>query len=105
MLKVNYSLTSLLFQILSGKDPIQIIEGNEKVVRPRLSDAEFFFLQDQKQPLASRKENFHKYGIPSNWGTLWNKSERIAKLALALSPITGANAADAEKQLYWLNVI
>ena len=38
-------------------------------------------------------------------GTLWNKSERIAKLAVALSPITGANAADAEKQLYWLNVI
>ncbi len=42
---------------IESKDPTQIIEGNEKVVRPRLSDAEFFFLQDQKQPLASRKEN------------------------------------------------
>ena len=41
---------------IESKDPAQIIEGNEKVVRPRLSDAEFFFLQDQKQPLASRKE-------------------------------------------------
>ncbi len=41
---------------IESKDPTQIIEGNEKVVRPRLSDAEFFFLQDQKQPLASRKE-------------------------------------------------
>jgi glycyl-tRNA synthetase beta chain len=82
---------------IESKDPIQIIEGNEKVVRPRLSDAEFFFLQDQKQPLASRKEKLANMVFQAQLGTLWNKSERIAKLAVALSPITGANAADAEK--------
>ncbi len=82
---------------IESKDPTQIIEGNEKVVRPRLSDAEFFFLQDQKQPLASRKEKLANMVFQAELGTLWDKSTRIAKLAVALSPITGANAADAEK--------
>ncbi|MFU9046566.1 glycine--tRNA ligase subunit beta [Acinetobacter tibetensis] len=82
---------------IESKDPSQIIEGNEKVVRPRLSDAEFFFLQDQKQPLASRKEKLANMVFQAQLGTLWNKSERIAKLAVALAPITGATVADAEK--------
>ncbi|MDM1756780.1 MULTISPECIES: glycine--tRNA ligase subunit beta [unclassified Acinetobacter] len=82
---------------IESKDPTQIIEGNEKVVRPRLSDAEFFFLQDQKQPLASRQEKLANMVFQAELGTLWNKSERIAKLAVALAPITGANPADAEK--------
>ena len=82
---------------IESKDPTQIIEGNEKVVRPRLSDAEFFFLQDQKQPLASRKEKLANMVFQAQLGTLWNKSERIAKLAVALAPITGANPQDAEK--------
>lgn len=82
---------------IESKDPTQIIEGNEKVVRPRLSDAEFFFLQDQKQPLASRKEKLANMVFQAQLGTLWNKSERIAKLAVALSAITSANPADAEK--------
>ncbi|MHA3097936.1 glycine--tRNA ligase subunit beta [Acinetobacter brisouii] len=82
---------------IESKDPTQIIEGNEKVVRPRLSDAEFFFLQDQKQPLASRKEKLANMVFQAELGTLWDKSERIAKLAVALTAITGANAQDAEK--------
>lgn len=82
---------------IESKDPTQIIEGNEKVVRPRLSDAEFFFLQDQKQPLASRKEKLANMVFQAELGTLWDKSTRIAKLAVALAPITGANPADAEK--------
>ncbi|MFW1799795.1 glycine--tRNA ligase subunit beta [Acinetobacter nematophilus] len=82
---------------IESKDPTQIIEGNEKVVRPRLSDAEFFFLQDQKQPLASRKDKLANMVFQAQLGTLWNKSERIAKLAVALSAITGAKPADAEK--------
>lgn len=82
---------------IESKDPQQIIEGNEKVVRPRLSDAEFFFLQDQKQPLASRKDKLANMVFQAQLGTLWDKSCRIAKLAAALSPITGAQAADAEK--------
>lgn len=82
---------------IESKDPRQIIEGNEKVVRPRLSDAEFFFLQDQKQPLASRKEKLAKMVFQAQLGTLWDKSERIAKLAKSLAPFTGAQVADVEK--------
>lgn len=82
---------------IESKDPSQIIEGNEKVVRPRLSDAEFFYLQDQKQPLASRKEKLANMVFQAQLGTLWDKSSRIAKLAVALSAVTGAQAADSEK--------
>ena len=42
---------------IESKDPQQVIEGNEKVVRPRLSDAEFFFLQDQKSMLLPSPED------------------------------------------------
>ena len=66
---------------IESKDPSQIIEGNEKVVRPRLADAEFFFLQDQKQPLFAMTENLKTRVFQDQLGTIWQKSERIAKLA------------------------
>ena len=66
---------------IESKDPSQIIEGNEKVVRPRLADAEFFFLQDQKQPLFALTENLKTRVFQDKLGTIWEKSERIAKLA------------------------
>lgn len=82
---------------IESKDPSQIIEGNEKVVRPRLSDAEFFFLQDQKQPLASRKEKLANMVFQAQLGTLWDKSERIAKLASSIAGLTGGDTAAAEQ--------
>jgi len=66
---------------IESKDPNQIIEGNEKVVRPRLADAEFFFLQDQKQPLFALTESLKNRVFQDKLGTIWEKSERIAKLA------------------------
>ncbi|AMN68278.1 glycine--tRNA ligase subunit beta [Psychrobacter sp. P11G5] len=66
---------------IESKDPKQIIEGNEKVVRPRLADAEFFFLQDQKQPLFALTESLKTRVFQDKLGTIWEKSERIAKLA------------------------
>ncbi len=53
---------------IESKDPTQIIEGNEKVVRPRLSDAEFFFLQDQKQPLSITQRKTGQHGFPGTIG-------------------------------------
>lgn len=82
---------------IESKDPVQIIEGNEKVVRPRLSDAEFFFLQDQKQPLASRSEKLANMVFQAQLGTLWDKTVRIAMLAVELTKFTGAQVADAER--------
>lgn len=66
---------------IESKDPTQVIAGNEKVVRPRLADAEFFFLQDQKQPLFTLTENLKTRVFQDKLGTIWDKSERIAKLA------------------------
>lgn len=82
---------------IESKDPSQIIEGNEKVVRPRLSDAEFFFLQDQKQPLANRQQKLANMVFQAQLGTLWDKSERIAKLAAEIANLTNGNA-EAAKQ-------
>lgn len=72
---------------IESKDPNQIIEGNEKVVRPRLADAEFFFLQDQKQPLFALTESLKTRVFQDKLGTIWQKSERIAKLAAFIATL------------------
>ena len=82
---------------IESKDPQQIIEGNEKVVRPRLSDAEFFFKQDQKQPLASRQEKLANMVFQAQLGTLWDKSERIATLAAQIAKLTNGDEASAKQ--------
>lgn len=66
---------------IESKDPSQVVSGNEKVVRPRLADAEFFFLQDQKQPLIEMAESLKNRVFQDKLGTIWEKSERIASLA------------------------
>ena len=72
-----------------SKDKAQVIAGNEKVVRPRLADAEFFFLQDQKQPLFALTENLKTRVFQDKLGTIWEKSERIAKLAAFIATQIG----------------
>ena len=72
---------------IESKDPQQIVEGNEKVVRPRLADAEFFFLQDQKQPLFAMTEGLKTRVFQDQLGTIWEKSERIAKLAAFIATL------------------
>ncbi|WP_367111445.1 glycine--tRNA ligase subunit beta [uncultured Psychrobacter sp.] len=72
---------------IESKDPNQIIEGNEKVVRPRLADAEFFFLHDQKQPLSALTESLKTRVFQDQLGTIWEKSERIAKLAAFIATL------------------
>ena len=76
---------------IESRDPAQIIEGNEKVVRPRLTDAEFFFKQDQKQPLFSRQDKLQNMVFQAQLGTLWDKAERVAKLAAFIAAQVGAD--------------
>lgn len=76
---------------IESKDPTQIILGNEKVVRPRLTDAEFFFKQDKKQPLAARQEKLANRVFQAQLGTLWDKTERISALASYIAIQIGAN--------------
>lgn len=79
---------------IESKDPNQIIEGNEKVVRPRLADAEFFFLQDQKQPLFALTESLKNRVFQDKLGTIWEKSERIAKLAAFIATLMQQQGQD-----------
>ncbi|WP_350560104.1 glycine--tRNA ligase subunit beta [Psychrobacter sp. CAL346-MNA-CIBAN-0220] len=72
---------------IESKDANQIVEGNEKVVRPRLADAEFFFLQDQKQPLSALTDSLKTRVFQDQLGTIWEKSERIAKLAAFIAAL------------------
>ncbi|MFM2485881.1 glycine--tRNA ligase subunit beta [Celerinatantimonas yamalensis] len=80
-----------------SKDPKQVIQGNEKVVRPRLADAEFFFKTDRKSTLASRLESLGNVVFQQKLGSLLDKSKRIAKLAALIAPQINANASHAER--------
>jgi glycyl-tRNA synthetase beta chain len=66
---------------IDSKDPSQVIKGNEKVIRPRLADAEFFFKTDKKQTLESRLESLESVLFQKQLGTVKAKSERIASLS------------------------
>lgn len=76
---------------IESKDPKQVIEGNEKVVRPRLADAEFFYNADKKQSLESRLESLDSVLFQKQLGTLKDKSERISKLAAFIASKISAN--------------
>ncbi|MDP2717076.1 glycine--tRNA ligase subunit beta [Rheinheimera sp.] len=82
---------------IASKDPQQIISGNEKVVRPRLSDAQFFFNTDRKQKLAQRLDSLKTVLFQQQLGTLAEKSERISKVAGFVAAKIGAEQAAAER--------
>lgn len=82
---------------IASKDPQQIISGNEKVVRPRLSDAQFFFNTDRKQKLAERLDSLKTVLFQQQLGTLAEKSERIAKVAAFIAGKIGADVSAAER--------
>ncbi|WP_409421473.1 glycine--tRNA ligase subunit beta [Pseudaeromonas sp. ZJS20] len=82
---------------IDSKDPSQVIAGNERVVRPRLSDAEFFFKTDKKQSLAARLESLATVLFQQQLGTLKDKSVRIAELAAYIAPQIGADVEHATR--------
>ncbi|QDZ88996.1 glycine--tRNA ligase subunit beta [Shewanella decolorationis] len=82
---------------IESKDPAQIIAGNEKVVRPRLADAEFFFNTDKKHTLESRLSSLETVLFQQQLGTLKDKVTRISALAAFIAEQTGANAVDAAR--------
>ena len=82
---------------ITSKDPQQIISGNEKVVRPRLADAEFFFRTDQKTKLVDRLASLETVLFQKQLGTLAEKSARISALADIVAGQIGANQTDAAR--------
>ncbi len=82
---------------IESKDPTQIIQGNERVVRPRLSDAEFFFNTDKKHSLASRLESLDTVLFQQQLGTLKDKSVRIAEMSAFIAAQIGTDVEHATR--------
>jgi glycyl-tRNA synthetase beta chain len=94
------------FLVVSNISPVDasaVIGGNERVVRPRLADAKFFFDQDRKKTLASRVEGLNKVVYHNKLGTQGERMARVRGIAKALGQALGGNelalAADTAAQL------
>ena len=82
---------------IESRDPKQIIEGNEKVVRPRLTDAEFFFKQDKKQSLESFNQRLQNVVFQAQLGSVFDKAERVGKLAAFIAGKIGGDPQRAAR--------
>ncbi|HHH48863.1 MAG TPA: glycine--tRNA ligase subunit beta [Gammaproteobacteria bacterium] len=86
---------------ISSRQPERVREGNERVIRPRLSDAEFFWTQDRKRRLDSHIGELKNIVFQQKLGTLYDKAERVANLAGFVADSLGANREWAERAA-WL---
>ncbi|MGA6097801.1 glycine--tRNA ligase subunit beta [Stutzerimonas marianensis] len=77
---------------IASRDPAQVVAGNEKVVRPRLTDAEFFFKQDKKQRLETFNDRLKNVVFQAQLGTVYDKAVRVSKLAAFIAGNVQANA-------------
>ncbi|RJP62954.1 MAG: glycine--tRNA ligase subunit beta [Comamonadaceae bacterium] len=93
----------LVVSNINPADASAVIGGNERVVRPRLADAKFFFDQDRKKTLASRVEGLGKVVYHNKLGTQGERTERVRSIALAIGQQLGgdvlAKSADTAAQL------
>jgi len=93
----------LIVSNIRPADPGRVIAGNERVVRPRLADAKFFFDQDRKKTLASRAEGLAKVVYHGKLGTQGERVERVRAIARAIGEALGgaalATQADAAASL------
>ena len=91
------SNTFLFVTNIESRDASQVISGNEKVIRPRLADAEFFFNSDKKKTLESRLESLETVLFQKQLGTLKEKSERISALSAFIASQIDANETQAAR--------
>lgn len=82
---------------IESKDPKQVIEGNEKVIRPRLADAKFFWDTDRKVTLESRFEKLDTVLWVQKLGSLKDKSARLMKLTSKIAEAMGGDTQLAER--------
>ncbi|MCG6656705.1 glycine--tRNA ligase subunit beta [Halomonas campisalis] len=82
---------------IDSADPQQVIEGNEKVIRPRLADAVFFYDTDRKRPLASRIDELSSVLFQKQLGTLADKSHRTAAVAAFIAGRIDGDVAQARR--------
>jgi len=108
LLDANDKLTNkfLIVSNISPADPFKVVDGNERVVRPRLADAKFFFDQDRKKTLASRISSLEKVVYHNKLGTQAERSKRVSDLAKAIaSKIGDANLASKAEQAAQLSKV
>ena len=91
------SNTFLFVTNIESRDASQVISGNEKVIRPRLADAEFFFNSDKKTTLESRLESLETVLFQKQLGTLKEKSERISALSAFIASQIDATETQAAR--------
>ncbi|MFM1886174.1 MAG: hypothetical protein RL026_1331 [Pseudomonadota bacterium] len=82
---------------IESRDPAAVRAGNERVVRPRLSDAAFFFGQDRRQPLASRAAALDVVTFQAQLGSIGDKVRRITALAREIAARIGGDEALAAR--------
>ena len=87
----------LLVSNLQTEDPSHIIQGNERVLRARLSDAEFFYKQDQKATLESRLPKLENVVYHNKIGSQAERIGRLQSIAAHIAKALGADAAAAER--------
>lgn len=82
---------------IESRDMSKVKEGNERVIRPRLSDAAFFWAQDCKHPLETHMASLDKVVFQNKLGSLGDKSRRVAKIAKNIAEQLGANKDHAHR--------
>lgn len=82
---------------IESKDPVQVKEGNERVIRPRFADAEFFWNQDRKVKLGLRLERLQTVVFQKQLGTLFDKTQRVKTLAAWIAKQLGEDANLAQR--------
>ncbi len=82
---------------LVSQEPARVIAGNEKVIRPRLADAAFFFEQDKKHSLESRQDKLQTVIFEQTLGTVFDKSQRVAKIAAFIAGKSGFDEGRAAR--------
>jgi glycyl-tRNA synthetase beta chain len=82
---------------IESSNPRSVIEGNEKVIRPRLADAMFFYEKDRQVPLQNYQTKIRKVVFQKELGSLLDKSKRVAELAEYIAPITHADVTQARR--------
>jgi glycyl-tRNA synthetase beta chain len=82
---------------IASRDPGKVRAGNERVVRPRLADAAFFFEQDRREPLAARVAALDAVTYQARLGSLGDKTRRVRALAGAIAATAGAPEEEARR--------
>lgn len=82
---------------LESRDPQKVREGNERVIRPRLADAGFFWEQGRKQPLENYNEKLKTVVFQNKLGTVYEKAERVSRLAAEIARRIDADPAEAAR--------